>query len=81
MTGDMPLTPQRSIKNWDGFRKRNLLMGLRRLSAGTWRIRNGGWKDEIVRNLGRQRHFDGRRQTIRLQNDSADCSTYSNYGR
>ena len=56
-------------------------MGLRRLSAGTWRIRNGGWEDEIVRNLGRQRHLDGRRQTIRLQNDSADCSIYFNYGR
>ncbi len=58
-----------------------MLMGLRRLSAGTWRIRNGGWEDEIVRNLRRQRHLDGRRQTIRLQNDSADCSIYFNYGR
>ena len=56
-------------------------MASRRLSAGTWRIRNGGWEDEIVRNLRRQRHLDGRRQTIRLQNDSADCSIYFNYGR
>lgn len=31
--------------------------------------------------MGRQRHLDGRRQTIRLQNDSADCSIYFNYGR
>ena len=38
-------------------------------------------EDEIVRNLGRQRHLDGRRQTIRLQTDSADCSIYFNYGR
>lgn len=53
----------------------------RRLSAGTWRIRNGGWEDEIVRNLRRQRHLDGRRQTIRLQTGSADCSIYFNYGR
>ena len=58
-----------------------MLMASRRLSAGTWIIRNGGWEDEIVRNLGRQRHLDGRRQTIRLQNDSADCSIYFNYGR
>ena len=56
-------------------------MASRRPSAGTWIIRNGGWEDEIVRNLGRQRHLDGRRQTIRLQNDSADCSIYFNYGR
>ena len=56
-------------------------MASRRLSAGTWRIRNGGWEDEIVRNLRRQRHLDGRRQTIRLQTDSADCSIYFDYGR
>lgn len=31
--------------------------------------------------MRRQRHLDGRRQTIRLQNDSADCSIYFNYGR
>lgn len=31
--------------------------------------------------MRRQRHLDGRRQTIRLQTDSADCSTYFNYGR
>lgn len=31
--------------------------------------------------MGRQRHLDGKRQTIRLQNDSADCSIYFNYGR
>ena len=31
--------------------------------------------------MGRQRHLDGRRQTIRLQNDSADWSIYFNYGR
>lgn len=31
--------------------------------------------------MRRQRHLDGRRQTIRLQTDSADCSIYFNYGR
>ena len=58
-----------------------MLMASRKPSAGTWRIRNGGWEDEIVRNLRRQRHLDGRRQTIRLQTGSADCSIYFNYGR
>ena len=31
--------------------------------------------------MRRQRHLDGRRQTIRLQTGSAECSIYFNYGR